>query len=60
MKRNVRAIVVVHVFGSIAETDILTQIAKKHNLAIIEDATEALGSCYEEQDKVIKQILMIS
>ena len=45
---KVSAIVVVHVFGNIAAMEKLMPLAKKYNLALIEDATEALGSYYTE------------
>ena len=44
--KNTRAIVVVHQFGFPADMDPITAIAKKHNLAIIEDAACSLGSSY--------------
>ncbi|MEK6747241.1 MAG: LegC family aminotransferase [Pseudomonadota bacterium] len=42
--RIIRAIVPVHVFGHPCQLDKLHKIAKKYNLLLIEDATEALGS----------------
>jgi len=39
-----RAIVAVEVFGNPAGLDRLCEIAQKHNLAVIEDSCEALGS----------------
>ena len=44
--RHVSAIVVVHVFGNLADLEELVDIADKYNLKLIEDATEALGSRY--------------
>jgi perosamine synthetase len=41
-----RAIVVVDAFGHPAEWDEIERIARKHGLAIIDDACEALGSRY--------------
>jgi len=41
-----RAIIVVHTFGVPAQMDALTRIAGQHNLALIEDACEAIGSTY--------------
>lgn len=40
----IKAIIVVHVFGNLADLDSIMFIAEKYNLKIIEDATEALGS----------------
>jgi perosamine synthetase len=42
-----RAILVVHTFGVPAETDRLQEIARRHNLALIEDACEAIGAEYD-------------
>ena len=40
----VKAVIVVHVFGNLADMEAITAIADKYNLVVIEDATEALGS----------------
>ena len=40
----VRALVVVHVFGNMADMERLTDIARRYRLVLIEDATEALGT----------------
>ena len=44
----VRAIVVVHVFGNMADMESIMDTAQKYNLKVIEDATEALGTKYIE------------
>ncbi len=44
----VKAVVVVHVFGNMADMVSVIDIAKKYNLKVIEDATEALGTYYTE------------
>lgn len=41
-----KAIIVVHVYGNLCNMDEIILIAKKHNLVVIEDAAEALGSEY--------------
>lgn len=41
-----KAILPVHVFGEPAEMDAIMEIAARHNLAVIEDACEALGAEY--------------
>jgi perosamine synthetase len=46
--RQVKAIVVVHVFGNPANMEKLMEVKEKYKLKIIEDATEALGSYYLE------------
>lgn len=44
--RKVSAVVVVHVFGNLADMERIMQITEKYNLKVLEDATEALGSRY--------------
>lgn len=44
-----RAIIVVHNFGVPAEMDALMQLANCHNIAVIEDACEAIGATYNGQ-----------
>jgi perosamine synthetase len=44
-----RAIIVVHTFGVPAQLEALMQIAHRHNLAVIEDACEAIGATYNDQ-----------
>ena len=46
--RTVKALVVVHVFGNMADMESIMDTAKKYNLKVIEDATEALGTHYTE------------
>lgn len=43
----VKAIIIVHVFGNLADMDSIMEIAVQYKLKVIEDATEALGSYYE-------------
>lgn len=42
--RRVTAVLVVHVFGNLADMERLMKLREKYGLIIIEDATEALGS----------------
>jgi perosamine synthetase len=44
--RPLRAIVPVHVFGHPADMDAIGAVAREFRLAVVEDATEALGSRY--------------
>ena len=44
-----RAIVVVHTFGVPAEMDTLRELARRHQLALIEDACEAIGAHFDGQ-----------
>lgn len=46
--RRIPAMVVVHVFGNMADMETILNIAKKFNIKVIEDATEALGTKYTE------------
>lgn len=41
-----RAVMVVHLFGQCAEMDAINEIARRHNLAVIEDAAQAVGAKY--------------
>ena len=41
-----KAIIPVHLFGQTAEMDAVLQLAREHNLRVIEDAAQALGSAY--------------
>lgn len=47
-KRTIKAIIVVHIFGNLADMEKIMSLAKRFNLKVIEDATEALGSYYTE------------
>lgn len=44
--RIVRAIVPVHLFGLCCEMDAINEIAREHNLLVIEDAAQAIGAEY--------------
>lgn len=44
--RVVKAIIVVHIFGNMADMEAIMKIASEYNLIIIEDATEAIGTYY--------------
>lgn len=46
--RHIKAMIVVHIFGNMANMEKAVDIADKYNLIIIEDATEALGSYVKE------------
>lgn len=44
--KPVKALVVVHVFGNMADMESIMETAAQYNLKVIEDATEALGTKY--------------
>lgn len=44
--KHIKVVVVVHVFGNLADMEKIIEISKKYNLKVLEDATEALGSYY--------------
>jgi len=46
--KAVKAVIVVHVFGNMADMVSIVEISRKYNLKVIEDATEALGSHYTD------------
>lgn len=46
--KKIRALVIVHIFGNMADMEKIMDIAKKYNLKVLEDATEALGTYYTE------------
>jgi perosamine synthetase len=41
-----KAVIVVHLYGNVADMDAIVAVAKRHNIAVIEDAAEAIGSEY--------------
>ena len=52
---NTKALVPVHLFGQCADMESLMEIAKKHNLYIIEDAAQATGADYIFRDGSIRK-----
>ena len=46
--KRVKALVVVHVFGNLADMVSIMETVVKYNLKVIEDATEALGTKYTD------------
>jgi dTDP-4-amino-4,6-dideoxygalactose transaminase len=48
--KSVKAIIPVHLYGMPAKIDEIQQIASEYNIPVIEDAAEALGSKYKNQN----------
>lgn len=47
-KAHVKALLLVHVFGNMADMPLFLKLCKDYNLILIEDATEALGTKYKQ------------
>jgi perosamine synthetase len=45
-KKHIKALIVVHVFGNMADMEGIIDVADQYNIKVIEDATEALGTYY--------------
>lgn len=45
--KKTRAIIPVHLYGNVADIEKLSEISKKNNIPIIEDAAQSLGSTYK-------------
>ncbi len=45
--RHIKAIIVVHVFGNLADMEKIMDVAGKYHLKVVEDATEAIGTICE-------------
>lgn len=50
-----KAIVPVHLFGQCADMDAIMEIAKKHNLYVIEDNAQAIGADHTSADGTIRK-----
>lgn len=46
---NPKAVIVVHLYGTPAKMDEIMEICKKHDVPLVEDAAESLGSTYKEK-----------
>lgn len=44
---DVKAVIVVHLYGLSADMDKIVELCKKHNVVLIEDAAESLGTYYK-------------
>lgn len=46
---QVKAVLLVHLYGLSADMDKIVSLCEKHNVALIEDAAESLGTYYKDQ-----------
>ena len=44
-----KAILVVHLYGQASNMDIIMEIARKHNLRVVEDCAQSHGACFDGQ-----------
>ncbi|WP_379970595.1 LegC family aminotransferase [Ectobacillus sp. sgz5001026] len=47
-KKHIKVVLVVHVFGNMADMEKIMLVAEQYNLKVVEDATEAIGTYYTE------------
>jgi len=46
---NVKAVIIVHLYGLSADMDPIIELCKKYNVTLIEDAAESLGTYYKDK-----------
>ena len=47
---NPKAVIIVHLYGTPAKLDEISEICKRHNVPLVEDAAESLGSTYKGKE----------
>lgn len=52
---NTAAVVPVHLFGQCADMEMLLALGEKYNIAVIEDAAQAIGASYTFKNGAVKQ-----
>jgi len=45
-KKHIKVVLVVHVFGNMADMEAIMAVAEQYNIKVVEDATEAIGTYY--------------
>ena len=49
ISKRTKAIIPVHLYGNVAHIDVISEIAQKYNLYVIEDAAQSLGSTFKKK-----------